>query len=185
MTDPEWCPEPLWLLAYPLLPEAPQRHQGGGRRRLNDRAVLAAILYVLRTGCAWSALPSSFGVSAATAHRRFTEWVEAAVFTHLHQMTLGLLGSARGDRLVTSVGGRHAGQGSQMGGPDRPQPGRPRQTGVEDSRDERARWHPAVGDHPAANRNDHLGVRGCGGRGRAGRWAGRTASTSTGQTAHG
>lgn len=94
MSDVEkWCPEPLWLLARSLLPDAPQRHQGGGRRRLDDRAVLAAIVYVLQTGCAWSALPSSFGVSAATAHRRFCEWVEAEVFTRLHETMLDLLGS--------------------------------------------------------------------------------------------
>ncbi|QRK93508.1 IS5 family transposase [Saccharopolyspora erythraea] len=90
----KWCPEPLWLLARSLLPEAPQRHQGGGRRRLDDRAVLAAILYVLQTGCAWSALPTSFGVSCATAHRRFTEWSQADVFTRLHQELLDLLGTA-------------------------------------------------------------------------------------------
>jgi transposase len=95
MTDIEkWCPEPLWLLASALLPDAPQRHQGGGRRRLDDRAVLAAILYVLQTGCAWSALPTSFGISAPTAHRRFTEWVKADVFAQLHQRMLDLLGSA-------------------------------------------------------------------------------------------
>ncbi|MEU4745132.1 transposase [Actinosynnema sp. NPDC023658] len=58
----KWCPEPLWLLARPLLPDARQRHQGGGRRRLDDRVVLAAVLCVLQTGCAWSALPASFGV---------------------------------------------------------------------------------------------------------------------------
>ncbi|PFG97868.1 putative transposase of IS4/5 family DUF4096 [Saccharopolyspora erythraea NRRL 2338] len=95
MSDVEkWCPEPLWLLARSLLLEAPQRHQGGGRRRLDDRAVLAAILYVLQTGCAWSALPTSFGVSCATAHRRFTEWSQADVFTRLHQELLDLLGTA-------------------------------------------------------------------------------------------
>ncbi|MFQ6268180.1 IS5 family transposase [Kutzneria viridogrisea] len=95
MSDVEkWCPEPLWLLAQPLLPDAPQRHQGGGRRRLGDRAVLAAILYVLQTGCAWSALPASFGVSSPTAHRRFAEWVEVDVFARLHQTLLDLLGSA-------------------------------------------------------------------------------------------
>jgi transposase len=77
-----------------LLPDAPQRHQGGGRRRLDDRAVLAAILYVLHTGCAWSALPSSFGISSPTAHRRFTEWVQADVFAQLHQTMLDLLGCA-------------------------------------------------------------------------------------------
>ena len=95
MNDVEkWCPESLWLLAQPLLPDAPQRHQCGGRRRLDDRVVLAAILYVLRTGCPWSALPASFGVSTPTAHRRFTEWVEADVFARLYQTMLDLLGSA-------------------------------------------------------------------------------------------
>jgi transposase len=95
MSDVEkWCPEPLWLLVRPLLPDAPQRYQCGGRRRLDDRVVLAAILYVVQTGCAWSALPSSFGVSCPTAHRRFTEWVGADVFARLHQVMLDLLGAA-------------------------------------------------------------------------------------------
>jgi transposase len=89
-----WCPEPLWQLTRRLLPQAPKRHQGGGRRRLDDRAVLAAILYVLQTGCAWAALPSSFGVSAPTAHRRFTEWTKAEVFDGLHRMLLDILGAA-------------------------------------------------------------------------------------------
>jgi transposase len=82
----------LWQLASSLLPAAPQRHQGGGRRRLDDRAVLAAILYVLQTGCAWAALPASFGVSTPTAHRRFSEWANADVFGRLHQLLLDILG---------------------------------------------------------------------------------------------
>jgi len=55
--------------------------------------VLAAILYVLQTGCAWAALPTSFGVSTPTAHRRFSEWVNAGVFGRLHQLLLDILGS--------------------------------------------------------------------------------------------
>jgi transposase len=61
MSDVEkYCPDALWQLARPLLPEHPQRHQGGGRRRIDDRIALAAITYVLQTGCAWDALPDSF-----------------------------------------------------------------------------------------------------------------------------
>jgi transposase len=137
MSDVEkWCPEPLWLLARPLLPDAPQRHQGGGRRRLDDRAVLAAILYVLQTGCAWSALPTSFGISAPTAHRRFTEWVAADVFARLHRTLLDLLG-----------------QSGDLTGPspvDRGKPG-----SKIHAMGERGGLPPAV-VVSAANRNDHL-----------------------------
>ena len=74
MNDVEkWCPKLLQLLAQPLLPDPAQRHQCGGRRRLDDRGVLAAISCVLRTGCACSALAAPLGVSTPTAHRRFTE----------------------------------------------------------------------------------------------------------------
>ena len=93
MSDVEkWCPQALWLVASMLIPPHPQRRQGGGRRRADDRAVLAAILYVLQTGCAWAALPSSFGVSKTAAHRRFTEWVSIGLFTRLHVGLLDLLG---------------------------------------------------------------------------------------------
>lgn len=95
MTDVDkYCPESLWRLAEGVLPAHPQRHQGGGRRRGDDRAILAAILYVLQSGCSWRSLPASFGVARATAHRRFTEWTRAGVFDALHRATLDVLGAA-------------------------------------------------------------------------------------------
>jgi hypothetical protein len=36
---------------------------------------------------------ASFGVSTPTAHRRFSEWVDADVFGRLHQLLLDILGS--------------------------------------------------------------------------------------------
>lgn len=71
-------PEPLWAVLGPLLP--PERPKPkGGRPRVSNRAVLGGILYRLRTGCQWRAMPEQFG-SGPTCHRRFQEWTEAGVF---------------------------------------------------------------------------------------------------------
>ena len=61
----------MWSLAAALIPPPPRRLQGGGSPPIDARAVLAAIVYVLTTGCAWRQLPPGFEVSKATAHRRF------------------------------------------------------------------------------------------------------------------
>lgn len=79
-------PDELWELFQRVVPEAPTRPQGGGRRRHGDREVLAAIVFVATSGCTWQQLPaSSFGPSGATAHRRFTEWTKARVWARLHR----------------------------------------------------------------------------------------------------
>lgn len=54
----------------------------GGRPRVPDKAILAGVLYKLRTGCQWKALPRQFG-SGSTCHRRFSEWVESGVFPEI------------------------------------------------------------------------------------------------------
>jgi transposase len=46
--------------------------------------VLAAICYLAQAGCSWWKLPRSvFGVTRATAHRRFAEWIEAGLWPAL------------------------------------------------------------------------------------------------------
>jgi len=72
-------PDELRELFQRVVPPAPTRPQGGGRRRCGDREVLAAIIFVATTGCTWRQLPSVFGPSGPTAHRRFTEWTTARV----------------------------------------------------------------------------------------------------------
>ncbi|WP_344617493.1 transposase [Dactylosporangium salmoneum] len=56
-----WAPEDLWAVAQPLIPVAAKRPQGGGKRRADDRAVLAAIAYMVQAGCSWRKLPAPRG----------------------------------------------------------------------------------------------------------------------------
>ncbi|GAA2439571.1 hypothetical protein GCM10010405_23640 [Streptomyces macrosporus] len=101
-------PDELWELSQRVVPEAPTRPQGGGRRLHGDWEVPAAIIFVATSGCTWQQLPSaSFGPSGATAHRRFTEWTRARVWARLHRLTLDELGArgepARSRRAIDSV----------------------------------------------------------------------------------
>lgn len=85
--DPEaeptiWSiPDDLWDECQPLLP--PEKSLGTpGRPIVPFRQVLDGILYVLRTGIQWKAVPAVFG-SGSTCHRRFQEWVEAGIWERL------------------------------------------------------------------------------------------------------
>jgi transposase len=85
-----WAPDDFWQVAQPLIPAHRRRPQGGGKRRADDRAVLAAIVYLVQAGCSWRKLPAGalFGVSRATVHRRFTEWTADGLWERLHQQFL-------------------------------------------------------------------------------------------------
>ncbi len=89
----ELVPAGLWEIVEPLIPPQRERPQGGGTRYIEDPAVFAAVVYVLTTGCAWRHLPAEFGVSKATAHRRFVAWTEAGLWRRLHRGVLDRLGA--------------------------------------------------------------------------------------------
>ncbi len=78
-------PAALWNLVEPLVPPVKIRRQGGGRSRVSDRAIFTAIVFVLTSGCAWRHLPSSFGVTVPTVHRRFQEWTDAGLWLRLRR----------------------------------------------------------------------------------------------------
>ena len=85
----------VWERIAPLLPELKSRYRGrgaarrniGGRPAADRRKVMSGILYVMRTGCQWNALPRAFG-SGKTAHRYFQAWVRAGVFKRMWQAGL-------------------------------------------------------------------------------------------------
>jgi transposase len=79
-------PDELWALVEPLLPPEPPKEYGG-RPRVPARRVFAAIVYRLRTGCQWKAIPRTL-VDGGTAHRWFARWVRAGVFERLHTASL-------------------------------------------------------------------------------------------------
>lgn len=56
-------PDELWELFLRVVPPSPTRPQGGGRRRADDRLILAAIVFVATTGCTWRQLPPVFEAS--------------------------------------------------------------------------------------------------------------------------
>lgn len=71
-------PDDLWAQLRPLLP-AEKEPGTVGRPSVPFRTVLNGILYVLRTGCQWKAVPVEFG-SGSTCHKRFQEWVALGFF---------------------------------------------------------------------------------------------------------
>lgn len=84
----------FWERVEPLLPVVERRHRYPGRKRIDDRACLEAIMYVLRTGCQWAMVPASeTGCSGKTAWRRMDQWDRAGVWDKLHDRLLAELNS--------------------------------------------------------------------------------------------
>jgi len=85
----------LWADVRPLLPSRQRRVRYPGRKRLDDRAALQGILFVLHTGIAWRHLPLELGFgSGSTCYRRMVEWQEAGVWGKLHALLLAKLRAA-------------------------------------------------------------------------------------------
>lgn len=74
-------PDALWDRFAPLIPKPVDNHPlGCHRKRVDNRAALDGIFFVLRTGCQWNALNATGLCSSSSAHRRFLEWSQAGVF---------------------------------------------------------------------------------------------------------
>jgi transposase len=88
----ELVSDELWQFVEPLLPEEPPKPKGG-RPRLDDRAALTGILFVLKSGIPWEMLPQEMGCgSGVTCWRRLKEWQEAGVWERLLSVLLDRLG---------------------------------------------------------------------------------------------
>src|SRR3712207_4306290 len=94
----------LWAIVGPLLPPEPPKPKGG-RPRVPDRAALAGILFVLRTGCPWEWLPRELGCgSGITCWRRLRDWQRAGERERRHEPE-GVAAEDRGEHVRTEVEG--------------------------------------------------------------------------------
>jgi transposase len=82
-------PDALWENVAALIPKPKRvkgrkykRRPGGGRKPMPPRRVFEAIVYVLRTGCQWKALPKEYG-SASSVHAYFLEWKRCGAFVKM------------------------------------------------------------------------------------------------------
>lgn len=74
-------PDELWAVIEPVLTELDPPHRGH-RPRVDQRKALDGIIYHLRTGCQWNALPKQFG-DDSSVHRTMQRWAARGVFDRL------------------------------------------------------------------------------------------------------
>jgi len=85
-TRPWEVSDELWERVAALIPQR-AAHPKGRRPPADDRQMFAAIVYVLRSGIQWNALPRELGASS-TVYDRFRWWEEQGFFQHLWQAGL-------------------------------------------------------------------------------------------------
>jgi transposase len=94
----------LWKQIEPLLPPEPEPSPKGGRPRVLNRQALTGIVFVLKTGIPWQALPKEMNCgSGSTCWRRFAEWTQLAVWSKLHVFLVTALGKAGAIHLERAV----------------------------------------------------------------------------------
>ena len=89
VTDEFWSRvEPLIPVRQRIADQTYARKTGGGRKPKDPRLVFEGIVFVLRTGCQWKALPAERYGSASVIHARFLEWEKAGVLKHFGGLDL-------------------------------------------------------------------------------------------------
>jgi len=82
------CPDDLWNHVIVPVINALDPPKPTGRKRIELRPALDGIIYQLRTGCQWNALPRQFG-DDASVHRTFQRWVATGVLAEVWAVLVG------------------------------------------------------------------------------------------------
>ena len=92
-----------WNKLEPLLNEPRVgRHAGGRPRKYDQRRVVEALLYVVKTGCQWRQLPSNFP-PWKSVHEHFRLWRDSEVWERIGKTLREQGRSAKGRNAVPSV----------------------------------------------------------------------------------
>jgi len=150
-----------------------KRRPGGGRPSKPDRLVFEAILFVLRTGCQWKALPKEPFGSSSAIHARFLDWERRGFFVALWKA-----GLAEYDQMAGIAWRWQSIDGAMFKAPMSresvgPNPTDRGKKGVQAASSSGRSWSPAI-DH--RDRSKHPGHQQARGRSRR---SSRTASQST------
>ena len=81
-TSPTDLSDEQWKMIRRIIPRA---RRGGRKRTTSMRAVMNAIFYLIRTGCAWRYLPTSFP-PWSTVYAYFARWKAQGIFKWLHDL---------------------------------------------------------------------------------------------------
>lgn len=79
--------EELWSIIQRILDEK-DPPTGIGRSRIDPRAALNGIIYVMRTGCQWNHLPEEFG-DDSSVHRTMQRWIAKGVLEAVWAVLIG------------------------------------------------------------------------------------------------
>jgi transposase len=122
----------LWAKIEPMIPKSRKnRHkQYAGRKPSDARRVITGIIFVLKTGIPWNALPATeLFPSGTTCRRRLRRWHRAGVWNRLLRVLLAELNAEKGidwRRAIVDSSSIRALGGGRKTGPnptDRARPG--------------------------------------------------------------
>jgi transposase len=99
---PSQISDAMWAVMEPLLPARDPR-RGGRPRVYQDRPVLDAIFYVLRSGCQWRMIPHDL-VPWWTAYRWYRTWAADGTWDAVHDQLRALARIAAGRNPAPSAG---------------------------------------------------------------------------------
>jgi transposase len=84
--------EGLWQIIKPCLPKLkPRRRRHPGRKPLDNRVIVAGLLFMLKTGIAWEDFPQEMGCCGMTLLNHLRQWQKAGVWQQVHRAMLDRL----------------------------------------------------------------------------------------------